>query len=671
MARYITWQIPFTSDDGTAYTINIYSETSPSSVTVLSPSMSPIVTSLDDNDDFFKPVRLGSGYINFIGGGSAWKSLIPSSATERYVTLVSNSTIKWHGYIQPQTFQAPWGNVVEHQLPICCPLTILQGVDFDTTDRGTITFAQFILDCINNSSPNITTILFPASVGSLDSFLRLMFQRMNFIDTNEEEDGTITYVAKDTYFGILESFCKFWGLTAYVNGTELVFDNHSGNSFSYCTINELTNLATYGTTIPSHTRAKTTEQLDTLDFAGTDGSISVIQGAHKVVVSSDINAVGTIIDFPMDNIDKFIGREIKVSSPYPPMRDKWEWVKQGMPHITSTNDIEIELDPNGGIGYGEQIFFECRDSATEEEWSTDPSGRHKRQFNWDKHVVVQSQLTQIAPNYHKFVIRAKKSLSFSDGYIYIDAEFSHSYVKWVNAFFRIGNKYWNGSSWANYTGGDIPVFSIYTDTADGSDPAAGNVSAFKTTKQLTSNDDISGGTVYENCNDARGYCMLVPANLVVSGDLEFGIAKVSPFLVDGFPQSMDSYMTSLRIGFARKDNGEVSDKNTNTYTEVLNNGFTDEINIANKFASDKNNQAGWGIILNADGSWVDSYRGERPELSLLDMMTAHYDKTAQKISATVKRKAISDKVQDSGTYAVLSFSNDWIHDELTFNAQTP
>ena len=102
---------------------------------------SPIVTEEDDDDDIFTPIRTQTGYIRIVDDGKAadgvtefdWKDLIPTTDTERPVTLTTGNTVLWQGFIQAQTFDGPiYNGPTEREFPIQCVLSALDSIQVET-----------------------------------------------------------------------------------------------------------------------------------------------------------------------------------------------------------------------------------------------------------------------------------------------------------------------------------------------------------------------------------------------------------------------------------------------------------------------------------------------------------------------------------------------------------
>ena len=151
----IHWKIPFMSlRTGTLYTVNIWKDGAlPSGYPLtLKGGAHPFVTQEDDNEDQFTPLRTQTGYLRIIDDGKAvnasnqsvafsWKDLMPSTDTDRPVTLTHQSggatVVDWQGYMQAQTFTGElYDGVQEREFPIQCPLSALTASNVDDANRA-------------------------------------------------------------------------------------------------------------------------------------------------------------------------------------------------------------------------------------------------------------------------------------------------------------------------------------------------------------------------------------------------------------------------------------------------------------------------------------------------------------------------------------------------------
>ena len=225
----IHWQIPFKSlRAGTDYTVNIYDSTYSGQPIVLKGGAQPFTTQEDDNDDMFTPIRTQTGYLRIVDDGKDangntlsasddWKALLPSTDTDRPVTLTNGSgTVVWQGFMQAQNFGGVlYGNPQEREFPVHCPLTILEGSDINYQQKEIQNFAyllQQITNCIATKgglAVGIDNIIIQGNTDAQQWLLKRI-DWQNF--TSDDGDGNLT--ARFNLYQILEDVCRFWGWTA-------------------------------------------------------------------------------------------------------------------------------------------------------------------------------------------------------------------------------------------------------------------------------------------------------------------------------------------------------------------------------------------------------------------------------------------------------------------------
>ena len=318
----VHWQIPFKSlRSGTIYTVNIYESSYGGSAVVLNGGAQPFTTKEDGNEDMFTPIRTQSGYFRIVdvGGGFNWKELLPSTDSDRAVTLTANGTVVWQGFMQSQTFSGVlYGNPQEREFPVTCALSILSGEDINF-NRGLKNFAfllKEVCDTIATMSGNVIGIDTLMIQGGSDArkWLQKQVDWKNF----SAEDNAGILRAKYSLFEVLEDMCRFWGWTARTSGKTLYLtcaDDSSEQAYlqlTYAQLNTLssaTNDTSTGTIISTPPTVILADSQATHIFASTDQSDYKIQGPHRAVVQADCNEHDTIIQFAPQDVREWLGED--------------------------------------------------------------------------------------------------------------------------------------------------------------------------------------------------------------------------------------------------------------------------------------------------------------------------------------------------------------------------
>lgn len=388
----IHWKIPFVSlRSGTNYTVNIYDPNFSGTAVVLKGGTNPFTTDEDGSDDQFTPIRTQSGYFRIIDDGTDasgaafnWKTMLPSTDTDRPVTLTDgNGNVCWAGFMQSQTFSGLlYGNPQEREFPVICPLSVLAGENVNF-DRGLKNFAfllKEVCDVIDvqsggyrNSQDTVTTngAVHIDSVyvqGGPDAtvWLNNKVDWQNFGET--DSDGTMR--SKYSLYEVLEDMCRFWGWTARVCGTTLYLTcSDDSNEQTYLTLNrtQLDTKATQnGDTVSGGSYSPQTVTLADSSanpiFANTDQNDCKIQGPHRAVVKADCNKHEQVVKFaPKDIEDNFLG-------------SAYSWVqKQGedlagyftTPTVRGAhNGKTLIIDSNSNGGFSRRQIYPTADTET-------------------------------------------------------------------------------------------------------------------------------------------------------------------------------------------------------------------------------------------------------------------------------------------------------------------
>lgn len=312
----IHWQIPFKSlRANTLYTVNIYDSSYSGSPIQLQGGAQPFTTQEGDDDDMFIPIRTHTGYLRIVDNGKDangnawnWKTLLPSTDTDRPVTLTDgNGTVVWQGFMQSQNFGGLlYGNPQEREFPIQCPLAVLEGTNINFQHTEIENFAYLLQRIVNaidvlsggtenssgvitsNGSIHINNVYVQGSTDAQQWLLKRI-DWQNF--ASEDSDGNLT--ARFNLHQCLEDLCRFWGWTArtYHNNLYLTCaDDSDEQSWLTLSRSDLNTMAG-GTSAGTTGGAFTTLDYDALTdiFASTEQNDYRQRGANKATVKVDTN----------------------------------------------------------------------------------------------------------------------------------------------------------------------------------------------------------------------------------------------------------------------------------------------------------------------------------------------------------------------------------------------
>ena len=286
--------------------------------TLIDGAASAFETTEDANADMFTPVRTQNGYFRFVGHSdhATWLGMIPTDALDKSVKLWVDNVIVWQGYITPQVYQNEYPGIGTqvHEIPVQCPLSVLDTIDVDTNinNHPVVTFGQLLQEYVFKAVTNLTNtnarttitgyyIQGTATVTAARLNLKVMWA--NFVET----DSTGALKPKYTYKQVLEEFCKFFGYTCRMHGSTVYFTmpvTHSGQSpvgFTSYGASGLWNSQTGQASAGSYTTRGSFSITDAM-LVDTNNNEEVHPGVGKVTVRSDINVLDNLVEIPYDEI---------------------------------------------------------------------------------------------------------------------------------------------------------------------------------------------------------------------------------------------------------------------------------------------------------------------------------------------------------------------------------
>lgn len=213
--------------------------------------------------------------------------------------------------------------------------------------------------------------------------------------------------------------------------------------------------------------------------------------------------------------------------------------------------------------------------------------------------------------------------------------------------FRVGEKWWNGSSWGNAE----TWFTIQAGSEDGSS-VPGKI--------------LSTKTLDQPYNGADGYVM--PINEDLSGVVELTIHAI---VNDSAYRQL--YLDNLKVDYYKDDNiSEIrkSGNQDNVYVSVLQRSASNEKEIELKIASNNNNPAAYNTLSGAGRDvgplyFIEEGASMLAEEHLLGILKQVYGRITEKLNITVERSELTPMARltrDGKNYRVLSEKIEWADD---------
>lgn len=672
----IRWKIPFVSlRSGTTYTVNIYDQNFSGTAVVLKGGAEPFTTDEDGTDDQFTPVRQQSGYFRIVddgldASGSAfnWKTMLPSTDTDRPVTLTDGSgNVCFAGFMQAQTFSGVlYGNPQEREFPVIGALSVLAGEDIDF-NRGLKNFAfllKEVCDVIDvasggyrNQQDTVTTngVVHIDNVyvqGGPDATVWLN----NKVDWQNfgEADGDGVMRSKYSLFEVLEDMCRFWGWTARVCGTTLYLTcSDDSTEQTYLTLNrtQLDTKATQnGDTVSGGSYSTQTVMLaDTSAdpiFASIDQTDYKIQGPHRAVVKADCNKHEQVVKFaPKDIEDDFLG-------------SGYSWV-QGDGDLVgyfttptvrgSYNGKTLIISSNSDGGFSRRQIYPSTESET----------------------PVSGDMLMITGTGGTVSLQTKRPMSFSGGSLTLSGtvwrgamEMSASKNNY-SIQMRIGigpDHASNQTKWWKMSKTVAPGGSIQsgwsTGMADFNVPIVGNT--IKSTGCYL--DIIMIGLMYAYPSipvdeDLYGYLFID----IIGADDPYDTGPIPTFEIANFTieYSRNSCSIPSSIDVVRPRELVTERVTSMEYAAVNTNDSKDEWNANCIFATDNNMEYGYGLILSPSGGIVSkvqyNYWGEatqeHPEQHLANRVADYWASAKRRID-TELLSHVSQSIYGGGSVLI-------------------
>lgn len=300
---------------GTVYTVNIGGGTG--TAVPLKGGAQPFVTQEDASEDMFTPIRTQSGYLRIVddgldanGNAFDWRDLIPATDTSRPVTLTAGGEVIWQGFMQAQTFSGVlYGNPQEREFPVQCVLSVLTAYQVKTTETVYRNFA-YILDYVFTKITTTHSISQITIQGGADArgWLRKKVDWRNFMSI----DGGDVSPSYNLY-EILEDICRFWGWTARTHKQEILLmavDDSAEPNALELTTSQLASIGA-GTTgdIGSVTTMLHSTPVDVEKYASIDNDDSTLRGFSKVVVKADCNKSSSELKFAPQSVETEMERQ--------------------------------------------------------------------------------------------------------------------------------------------------------------------------------------------------------------------------------------------------------------------------------------------------------------------------------------------------------------------------
>ena len=682
MARNIHWKVSFRTRSEKLGVLNLYEENYTGAVVELTPAAVPFETQEDSADTWFVPIRKQTGYIRVLDEGNT-DGIIPVGMKDRYVEYTEDGTLKWCGYIVPDVFSSDWDVTPnEVEFPVVGGLGVLEGKYLNEDDGlGVVSLGELMYQSLTATGINYNKIYLPKEVlrysGSDDYLfpLSLEVSRFNFFKDNDalnSDDADWTRYNGKTCYEVISEIMKLWGWTIRERGKDLwVTSTVNRGSFSIA-VNDLEAVSYGGAKIIDQTVTVDQYEISSLELAGSDHKRDVLQGRKKVIVKAAVNPVGAVVPSvdkaKMRYVDSFVSKFETEGQPY-----AYEKISLYVPKIGYT-DVRFRTYIKAGMNTSYNNWTSVSQSIEaislyvgayfiEQERVT--AEEYKKKKNWNLSETIRINLQDWTGDYPTItearslpivIMKSRNVANYVSGAFVISAQTRSISQGFLTDYdgngkgtleirFRVGGKYWNGSSWVS----SAAWFTVNMGNEEDPESAQG-------TGKI-----ISTKTLDMPYNGADGYVM--PINQSLSGEIEltihavrndggYGVLMLDNFKVDYFGEDQDQ---------------QKSDDSENRYAKQTGLSYNSEEEINLQMATNNNNKAGYGI-LSLNGANVESMyfigtnHTARPEMNLVSKGAQLYGRNTEKLTLQLDAMGIypHDLLTRNGKkYVLASESVNW------------
>ena len=658
----------------TVYTLSIGGGTG--TAVPLKGGAEPFTTQEDENDDIFTPVRTQSGYFRIVDDGKDangnafdWKDLIPATDTSRPVVLTDGGgNVMWKGFMQAQNFGGTlYGNPQEREFPVQCCLSVLNAKQVSTTEGALNNFAYLLQTTLVTNMPGTAFASFVIQGGAdARQWLLKKFDWNNFLKETEDSDAEPRY----SHFQVIEDMCKFWGWTIRTHRNVVyltAMDDSAEQTLLTLTPTQLNQLATESDTSAgtvSNVGAATTLSGDI--FASTNNDTYQNRGPNKATVKATVNENETVVKVFPPSVEKDLETQ------------GWTWhQEQGEDLVgyfeTNKHKSSFDTAKLAGQRNNNSCYFACRQIYTSKESDTVES----------VDMMVFKNISGASAPY--FSLQTKKAMAFAGGSL------------------SLGGTIYTGSratSWSERTRLKMRVgigltrasarWFYFEQTQAGVENWISGWSTQGTVKDFWAG--VQGGSI-NGCalvywyvsNWEVYYYKSIPipneANLYGYLFIDIGDFYSNDVASDGFEIadfsvefSRDSIALPTPGNTFRPRSLKIDRVNMKEYTSDNQNSTGVEWNADCIFASDNNMTYGYGLIMNANGTFMETagYNGasEHPEQHLANRVTDFWTASKRRLKVDLRSNEITEPTPvnkltiDSTTGQPIAISHDW-RDDIT------
>lgn len=714
--KTVHWQVPFCSQEGTHYRIDIYAS-GDATPEVLIGGEDVFTTNEDDSTDYFCPVRTQTGTLRLVDtDGTLLDRIVPDNNLDHPIKLVNVDTneVEWQGFLGCEAYSQTYTARTQIlSLSVISVLEAMKSVELNSS-IGTImkvrnllyTALQYIHTEGEGDIDLIRNVYYP------DDSFNILFK---YIDTAAlftireiyNEDSVLYKVQGISAYEILERLCTYMGWTAHEVGQDIYLMKPACGLY-FVGLNTLNVTGIHSDDNVFRRMQQNVaiqhENMSSLIYKGEDHRRSIYQGAKSVEVVANVPKYELNMRIPACPANDLTSYNVHLYTKYLYLLSFLSYVS---PHSNVTLGYRYgDINPHTGTCYAvgnsnafimyEQLAIMLGANSSIAQSTKNPGNQytfHSGAF-FAKALVADEEKTNPDREdglYCSFFPGIDSSDSFDismvqpivtidnvlryravSGYFCLNIDCSPiavtnthnpligTYIDtivssvFLHLTLQIGGDFWNGSEWQQ-TECDFMVKIV-------NGKIVGNWSSDMTIEETDG--------------------LLIPIGTTKAGIVRLKMwPHASNAGINANPIGMDiifgeAFFRQIELTHIIPNNDRLSDRTQNTYRKVLGLNFKDEITIDCNLASNLSNYPSPSIILedltNTMKQLTYTYSSGnveiRPEIELLKRMAVYYGANRRTVELEVqdKIKHGSDmEGYDGRTYIPAAISREWQRDKAT------
>lgn len=560
----LRYRIPFRDCKNTSYEVLIYRNGYTGEVKELDGAPSCFVVSGTDEDFMYTPIRTSTATISVLDSDLL---LDLYSINNQYapVKLYKEGVLEWTGYIKPEQFTQPYvPNIESISVECVSALATLEHIEYKTQNKsGYITMMELIRYIISSANSEYRGVYLPWVYGSSSEMNGNVFEEIILCEENftSEEMNLLE---------VLEAVCKFLNWTVYdIKGHLYFVDADWKGAYRV-----------YDEALTNYTNANGNEVfVQSVGFNGSgSNTLDIVHGYNKASVKSINNVFDEVIqEEPFDLLEvvqtweyeegNFEDARRAVRRFKKPMLWEMFYYDQQLNPITFEQATQMDMNSEV-VGCVELTENGYRVTESNGEWVP-----KETDFEWEDFLKVRYDVFHSLfgknDRYKAFTVKGVNSV-WKDGAFGLDmslryttgSEMVETAGTLINTdlyfMLRIGDKYWNGTSWVD----EYSKFRV-----------GYNVNTGRGFQNIPSNKNAN--MPYKGL---RGHVIELPNDIVLKGDLEFTMFINCPATIDLAGNEMSGYfIKDFTLNYVKKDG--VNDEGENgdrVYENIVNETYMSE-----------------------------------------------------------------------------------------------